>query len=506
MIQAAKEGLEELPDNWEWCRLGEIITLEYGKGLRKDKRDPEGRIPVYGSNGIIGHHSVPLVTEPCLVIGRKGSVGRVHLSGTACWPIDTTYYTVSPSEINLSFLYHLLETFRLDSLDKSTTIPGINRNDAYSVRVPVAPFPEQRRIMAKIEELFTRLDAGVESLKIAKGQLEAYRQSVLKAAFDGRFTARWREESRGEIEPPGKILERILAEQRLIWADRQREKYAARGKSPPKGWRERYKEPAAPDTSDLGDLPEGWTWASVEQLASPAPRSIQSGPFGSNLRHSEFQDTGILAIGIDNVVEGTFSYGKRHRISPEKFKELEKYAARPLDVLITVMATVGRCCVVPETIEPAIITKHVYRITAKQDIVLPHFLMLALGGATVVREQIRRQVRGQTRPGINGRILKNLVTPLPPLIEQGLIVAEVERRLSLIQASEKIIEANLKRAEGLRQSILKEAFSGNLVPQDPRDEPANVLLERIKRGREGQRSMNSKVRPAQVKIGSFQVS
>jgi type I restriction enzyme S subunit len=221
-------------------------------------------------------------------------------------------------------------------------------------------------------------------------------------------------------------------------------------------------------------------WNSVEQLASQEPRSIQSGPFGSNLLHSEFQDSGILAIGIDNVFDGRFSMGRQNRISLEKYEELKKYTARPLDVVITVMATVGRCCVVPPTIETAIITKHVYRISTNQAIMNPYFLMYSFLGCDEVQKQLYGSIRGQTRPGINGAILKQIKIPIPSLDEQSTIIEEIEARLSVIDKLEETIETSLQEAEALRQSILKQAFAGKLAPQEPGDEPAEALLARIK--------------------------
>ena len=90
-----------LPQGWEWTSLGEIITLEYGKGLREDKRDPKGKVPVYGSNGIVGYHSTPLIKNPCVILGRKGSVGSVHFSEVPSWPIDTTYFVEQSDGLDL---------------------------------------------------------------------------------------------------------------------------------------------------------------------------------------------------------------------------------------------------------------------------------------------------------------------------------------------------------------------------------------------------------------------
>ena len=238
------------------------------------------------------------------------------------------------------------------------------------------------------------------------------------------------------------------------------------------------------DVEGLPELPERWVWATVQTIASPNERSIQSGPFGSNLLHSEFQDTGVLAIGIDNVSNGKFSLGKEHRISLEKYEELKKYTARPYDVLITVMSTVGRCCVVPEGSETAIVTKHVYRITPDDKLTNPYFVMNCLRGCPIVIKKLFGEIQGVTRPGINGKILKNLPIPLPPLPEQHAIVRRVEELFHFAYDVEERVAWATAHTDRLTQSILAKAFRGELVPQNPNDEPASVLLERIGNERE----------------------
>ncbi len=192
-----------------------------------------------------------------------------------------------------------------------TTFSAISGKVLREQEFPLAPLPEQHRIVAKIEELFTRLDAGMAALKRAQANLKRYKAAVLKAACEGRLVPQ-----DASDEPASELLKRILTERRAKWEIDLR----AKGKDPKTA---RYDEPQAPNLDELPELPSGWCWASVEQCASAEPRSIQSGPFGSALHHSEFQDSGILAIGIDNVSEDQFSLGKQHRISPEKFEQLK---------------------------------------------------------------------------------------------------------------------------------------------------------------------------------------
>ena len=127
------------------------------------------------------------------------------------------------------------------------------------------PLHEQHRIVAKIEELFSDLDAGVAALKRAKANLKRYRAAVLKAAVEGKLTEEWRAKNPPK-EPAAKLLERILKERRKKWEEDQLAAYEANGKQPPKNWRDKYQEPAGPDTANLPALPEGWCWAAVEQL------------------------------------------------------------------------------------------------------------------------------------------------------------------------------------------------------------------------------------------------
>lgn len=142
----------ELPQGWEWVRIGKVFSLEYGSSLPEKER-LLGSIPVYGSNGIVGFHTSALVTEPSLIVGRKGSVGAINISMVPFWPIDTSYFVTPPNGIELNFAFHLFKSLGLAKHDKATAIPGINRNDVYAEVVGIPPLAEQSRIVARVTEL-----------------------------------------------------------------------------------------------------------------------------------------------------------------------------------------------------------------------------------------------------------------------------------------------------------------------------------------------------------------
>ena len=139
-----------LAEGWVWCRVGDLLQINYGKGLKEEKR-VKGPVPVYGSNGIVGQHNSALTEGPTIIIGRKGSIGAVHYSPRSCWPIDTTYFINNFSGLNPLYLAYVFPTLNLGELDTSTAIPGVNRDELYEQRIPLAPLAEQKRIVDRIE-------------------------------------------------------------------------------------------------------------------------------------------------------------------------------------------------------------------------------------------------------------------------------------------------------------------------------------------------------------------
>ncbi len=426
-------------------------------------------------------HDESLIPGPSLIVGRKGTVGAVHFSSGPSWPIDTTYYVTSTPDTNLRFFDYLLSSLDLRNLDRSTAIPGLSRPDYEGIHVPIPPFPEQRRIVAEIEKQFTRLDASVAALRRAQANLKRYRASVLRAACSGELAPTEAELARAEgreYEPADVLLERILAQRRARWESLEKR----RGK---------YKEPAAPDTSNLPPLPEGWVWVTVDSLIIESlanGRSVKTASGG-------FPVLRLTALQDGQINQNEFKTGAwtAEEAKPFLIQEGDFFVSRGNGSI----NLVGLGGIVGPVEMPVAYPDTLIRLRLHPEVVLNFFGQV--WNSATIRHQVESTAR--TTAGIhkvNQQDISMCVVPLPPLAEQQRIVAEVERRLSVIQQAEAVVEASLQRAERLRQSILKRAFAGELAPQDPDDEPASVLLERIRAQREAEQTAASagKKRPA----------
>lgn len=170
----------ELPEGWERKRLGELVVLNYGKGLPAQVRK-EGRIPVYGSNGIVGWHNQPLIRFPTIIVGRKGTVGAIHYIAEPCYPIDTTYYITIKNGIKaeIKFLYYLLKSINLAEMDTSTAIPGLNRNDIYLLDVPIPSFEIQKKIVVKLDAFFEHYNEVKKQHEMEKSKVNKIMQAAI---------------------------------------------------------------------------------------------------------------------------------------------------------------------------------------------------------------------------------------------------------------------------------------------------------------------------------------
>jgi type I restriction enzyme S subunit len=329
--------------------------------------------------------------------------------------------------------------------------PNVNGTVLGEVQFPVAPLDEQRRIVAEIEKQFTRLEAGVAALRRVQANLKRYRAAVLKAACEGRLVPTEAElaktgKRKSKFETGEQLLQRILAERRRNWT--------GRGK---------YKEPAAPEPLADVELPEGWVWTGFEQLADGTKNAIKAGPFGSSLKKSFYTPSGFKIYGQEQVIKGDAYLGD-YFISRELFEQLQSCEVKPGDILISLVGTTGKILILPDNCAPGIINPRLLKLSLNRSGVNPKFIKILLESATT-RAFFKLAAHGGTMEILNLGILKTLPIALPPLAEQTRIVAEVERRLSVVEELESVVTANLQRATRLRQSILQKAFTGELLAQ-----------------------------------------
>ena len=354
------------------------------------------------------------------------------------------------------------------ALQSGSTRKRISRGNFAKIRFPLPPLGEQARIADALDELLSDLEAGVASLERAREKLKLYRASVLRAAMEGALTAEWRQQH-PQTEPASELLKRILVERRRGWEEEQLHKFKEKGRELPKNWKGKYKDPKAPDTTDLPPLPEGWCWVTLDQVFQ-----VERGRFSVRPRNDPRYYGGkipFVQIGElprEGGVIGTYS----QTLNEDGLEISKKFEAGTVLIAI-VGATIGNtgilnfdaCC--PDSL-----------VALRSDTsALLRFAELFLRTKKLGLRVAASASGGQ--PNINLEVLEPLPIPLASFDEIEAIVDAAEDQLSIIDHLELDLELKLKSAQGLRQSILRDAFSGKLVRQDPRDEPASQLLNRI---------------------------
>ena len=487
-------GLSVLPEGWVETTIGEIAqTIHYGY-TESATNEPVGpkflRITDIQNNSV-NWDTVPycrikgdeqhkyILKEGDLVFARTGAtVGKSFLiRGRIPDAVFASYLIriVLDKKINANFVYTFFYSqfywVQIHQGKVGIGQPNVNAKILAQITLPLPPLPEQHRIVAKIEELFTKLDAGKEELLQAKARLKHYRQSVLKSAMEGKLTEDWRKKHGGEIEPASILLDRILKERREKWEAEQLAQMRAKGKMPKDDkWKNKYKEPQPPDTTKLPELPEGWVWTTVSSIGLVASGQT---PKGIN----DFDSKGKIPF---------YKISDMNKSGNEKFMRATAIALDDVEIEKLGIHVREQGTVIFPKRGGAIATnkKRILSYPSAYDLnimgVLPYIVPTDFFYQWLLSINLATLSDGSNVPQLNHKHIDPLPFALPSLSEQQAIVFEVERRLSVADAVEATVDAELKRSDALRQSILKQAFSGQLVPQDPNDEPASVLLERIK--------------------------
>ncbi|AMK75602.1 MULTISPECIES: restriction endonuclease subunit S [Methylomonas] len=496
VIAADTSGLLSKHESWERVPLAEIASILNGAPFDSALFNSNEGMPLVRIRDVLsgqtstyytGSYEDTYVVEPSdLLIGMDGDFNCGYWKAQRS-VLNQRVCKITPNEFfyDKRLLAYALPGYlaAINANTPSVTVKHLSSKTIGEINLPLPPRSEQTRIVEKLEELLSDLDAGVSELKAAQKKLVQYRQSLLKAAVEGALTAEWRKTHQPE-ETGAQLLARILKQRRANWEAKQLAKFQQQGKTSPKGWQDKYPEPVKPDTTDLPELPEGWVYSHLEAFIPSDKTGTKTGPFGSLLKKHEHKKTGVPVIGIENIDRMEFISGSKIHVSPEKALELRDYDLLPGDVVISRSGTVGEVCVIPDDLGDARFSTNIMRVRLESRVIDPKFFCLLLNGSPSVLSQIRELCSGSTRDFLNTEILKTLIFPFPPILEQTAILDLLKLNLDGVRAQNYALHTSLKQSAAQRKNILRAAFSGQLVPQDPNDEPASVLLERIRNERQ----------------------
>lgn len=462
-------GDNQLPTGWTSATLGELIGYEGvfvdGDWVESKDQDPSGSVRLIQladiGDGYFRDRSARFLTYDkaielgctflesgdLLIARMPDPLGRCCIfpfrgQDTFVTVVDVCIIRLGSSPINPKYLLYAINSgpvrAQIAAHQSGSTRKRISRGNLSTIELPIAPLAEQDRIVAKIEVLFSELDNGIANLQTAHEQLQVYRQAVLKHAFAGELTSLWRKRNN----------------QRFGLAD------------------------VAADVSETVRLPplsDGWKYVTLGQL-------IDEPKYGTS-KKCAYDADGWGVLRIPNIVSGAIDDSD---LKFAQFDDAEAEAYRLLDGDILVIRSngsvsiVGRCAVVSEREEKYLYAGYLIRIRPNTSLVRPEFLHAALS-SHALRVQIEAKAKSTSGVNnINAQELKSLVVPICSLGEQDELLSILSRSLSVADEMSSEIEHQRAKAEALRQAILKKAFSGQLAAQNPKDEPASVLLESIK--------------------------
>jgi restriction endonuclease S subunit/predicted ATPase len=477
--------LDELPNGWVKTTLGEIAEPSRERALPAEVPDMR-----YVGLGHIEPQTMRLIRHKYAREVRSSSVrfsegyvlyGRLRPYLNKVWVAEfdgicSAEFIVFPKRKGLNS--HFLG-FRLNAEDfikVSGERPRVNFKKLSYFPILLPPIAEQERIVAKLNAAFNRLERAETATRRAQGRLEHYRAAVLQAAVTGELTREWREarrngDKKANLETGETLLHRLLAARRTCWEENELQRLHANGKEPKDDkWKSRYPAPTRSIITNLPQKPQEWCWTNLSQLKV---FSI----YGPRYSRNDYANDGVAVLRTSDIDEdGRVSLETCPKL-PLPDNEYEKYKVEVGDLLITRTGSIGTIAIFKDLVKaiPGAYLLH-YRLS---DSAIVKFVYTFFR-SPIGQKQLWDKSAGSGRQNLSAPGLESIVIPLPPLAEQNEIVREVERRLSAADQMQTTLEQQLTRVRATRQSLLREAFVGRLIPQNPDDESASLLLERIR--------------------------
>lgn len=377
---------------------------------------------------------------------------------------------------NSKLLYYLIKSdfFLNQKNDYATgsTQEALTDDGAKKILIPLPPLAEQHRIVAKLDAVMQKIESNKQRLDKIPKLLKRFRQSVLAAAVNGKLTEDWREVNKNSVDDLIKKVNVIREEKYKVELETAKKLNLRKPKRPSN---------LVIETIDNDDfsIPDEWRLINLESSASIEHYAMSSGPFGSALGTKDYKENGVKVIRGQNIQNGTFIENNFVFISEEKANELKRSTVKEGDLIVVAVGSSGQVALVPKSMEGSIMSQNCNKMTFDELLIDNNYVLRYLQNSIAV-SQLKDKTTDTARPFLSLTNLKSVIIPLPSNAEQKEIVRRVEQLFAFADK----IEARYTKAkimlDKLPQSILAKAFRGDLVAQDPSDEPASVLLERIK--------------------------
>ena len=465
-----------IPNGWTLSTIEKIVEIISVTGLKIKQGDylKNGKIPVIDQGqtligGYTDQEDLKIKCDlPVIVFGDHTKTIK-YIDFEFAAGADGVK-VIKPLGVNPQWLYYMLHIIQLP--DK-----GYARHFQYlkKASILIPPLKEQERIVDKIEQLVSNLDDGLKNLNKAINLMTIYRLAVSKAGFMGQLSKSLSENlSMEDISGEG-LLKEILSIRRRNWEDKQLRIFKTQGKEPKNDrWKEKYKEPKPPMEETLPQLPEGWVWASMDQIGEVTGGLTKNGSrIGMEIKLPYLRVANVYYGKLDLVEIKTIGLGK---------EELERVLLEHEDLLIVEgngsIGQIGRAALWDGSIDPCVHQNHIIKVRFADKRISKFVLAWLI--SQIGREYVVKAASSTSGlHTLSVSKIANLPIPLPSVQEQNLIINEMEARLSVQDKAKETLELQVRRAEALRKSIFRKAYIGKLVSQIPSEEPAEILLKKI---------------------------
>jgi type I restriction enzyme S subunit len=405
------EWLGKIPAHWSFLALKTLCRLSYGDSLSIEERH-DGNTDVFGSNGPVGSHDCPNTLGPCLIVGRKGSFGKVNYSSNPVFAIDTTFFIDSRNTYAvIRWLYYIFSCLRLDTVSRDSAIPGLDREDVYSRTVPFCSLEEQHAIAAFLDRETAKIDALIEK----KGRLIELLQEKRTALITQAVTK--------GLDPTVP-----MKDSGVEW---------------------------------LGEIPTHWALVPLKSLTLARPGSIKTGPFGSQLLASDMAQEEIKVYNQRNVIAHDFTAGENY-ISMSKFRELASFEVFKNDILVTTRGTIGKSAIVPKGAERGILHPCLLRIQPDSDKIKIAYLALIIQESNLVINQLALASNATTIDVIYSDTIGRVLIPCPPMNEQSAIFEFLDGMTAKIDALKSSIQEAIASLREYRTALISAAVTGKI--------------------------------------------